>query len=84
MSLASKWHAPAAQDLLEIPWQDASWISSEVNRLAEYGVGDVRRVALSTGERVFYLILPGYRVVVTFDRARRIVHVWRVARSSRT
>lgn len=83
MSLAPRWHAPAEQDLLGIPWRDAAWISSVVNDLAEQGTGDVRRVVLSTGERVFYLFLSGYRVVVTFDRPNSVVHVRRVFRTGR-
>lgn len=83
MSLTPRWHAPAEQDLLRIPWRDAAWISSAVNDLAEHGTGDVRRVVLSTGERVFYLFLSGYRVVVTFDRPNSVVHVWRVFRTGR-
>ena len=53
-------------------------------KYAEEHPSDVRRVVLSTGERVFYLFLPGYRVVLTFDRPNSVVHVWRVFRTGST
>ena len=54
-----------------------------MNKLAEDGVGDVRSEVLPNGARIFFLMLPGIRVVVTFDRTARIVHVWSVWRSIR-
>ena len=83
MSFAVVWHPPATRDLLDIKWQDAAWIVREVDKLAGDGVGDVRSEVLPTGVRVFFLVLSGVRVVVTFDRAARIVHVWSVWRSIR-
>jgi mRNA-degrading endonuclease RelE of RelBE toxin-antitoxin system len=83
VSFAVVWHPPATRDLLDIKWQDAAWIVREVNKLAEDGVGDVRSEVLPAGARVFFLVLPGIRIVVTFDRLTRIVHVWSVWRSIR-
>ena len=83
MSLAVVWHPPAQEDLRHIPWQDAAWIVREVDRLARDGVGDVRATTLAGGERRFRLFLPGVRVLITFDRPRKLLHVWRVMQSSR-
>lgn len=83
MSLAVVWHRPATRDLLNTPWQDAAWIVREVDRLAEDGVGDVRIEVFPSGGRIFVLVLPGYRVFVTFDRASRVIHVWEVWKSIR-
>lgn len=83
MSFEVVWHPPATRDLLDIKWQDAAWVVREVNKLAEDGVGDIRSEALPTGARVFFLVLPGIRVVVTFDRVASVVHVWAVWRSIR-
>jgi hypothetical protein len=83
VSFAVEWHPQAQSDLLDLPWQDAAWIVREVDRLAEDGVGDVRVAVLPSGRRVFFLMLPAIRVVITFDRVARIVHVWGVWRSIR-
>jgi hypothetical protein len=83
VSFGVVWHPPATRDLLDIKWQDAAWIVREVNKLAEDGVGDVRSELLPTGVRVFVLVLPGIRVVLTFDRHARVVHIWNVWRSMR-
>ena len=83
MSLRVLWHAPAEDDLRQIPWQDAAAIVREVDVLAERGVGDVRVAVLPSGRRVFLLMLTGIRVVMTFDRPSKIVHVWEVRRSQR-
>lgn len=83
MSLAIIWHPPAEDDLRRISWQDAAWIVRQVNLLAEEGVGDVRGATLPTGERRFRLVLPGVRVLITFDRRGKILHVWGVIRSTR-
>jgi hypothetical protein len=76
------WHPPAEEDLRHIPWRDAAWVVGEIDRLARDGVGDVRRTTLPDGERRFRLFLPGIRVFITFDRVRRLLHVWRVVRST--
>ena len=83
MSLTVVWHPPARDDLLHIPWQDAAWIAAEIDRIARDGVGDVRGTTFPTGERRYRLFLPGVRVLITFDRLNRILHVWRVMRSIR-
>ena len=83
MSLRVLWHPPAEDDLRQIPWQDAAAIVREVDVLAERGVGDVRVATLPSGRRVFLLMLTGIRVVMTFDRPSKIVHVWEVRRSQR-
>jgi hypothetical protein len=83
VSFAVEWHLPAARDLLDLPWQDAAWVVREVDRLAESGVGDVRVTVLPSGRRVFFLMLPAIRVVLSFDRVAKIVHVWGVWRSIR-
>jgi hypothetical protein len=80
VTLRPVWHAPAERDLRDTPWQDAAWIASEVARLAEGGIGDVRIGERPDGGREFYLVLPGYRVSVTFDRVDKVVHVWRIFR----
>lgn len=80
MSLHPIWHPTAERDLLDTPWRDAAWIASEVDRLAESGIGDVRVDQRPDGGREFVLVLPGYRVSVTFDRVTKVVHVWRVWR----
>jgi hypothetical protein len=54
-----------------------------VNNLAENGVGGVRIEQMASGRRVYFLILPGVQVVISFDRPARIMHVWRVWRSVR-
>ena len=82
MSLEVVWHPPAEEDLRHIPWQDAAWVVGEIERLARDGVGDVRGTTLPTGERRFRLFLPGVRVLVTFDRPGKVLHVWRVLRST--
>lgn len=82
MSLAVVWWPDAEEDLRRIPsWQDASWIDSEVLRYASEGIGDLRRIDLPSGQRVLALFLPGYRVVMTFERVARTLHVWRVLRA---
>lgn len=82
MSLATLWWPEAAEDLRALSsWRDAAWIDSEVQRYANDGVGDLRRVTLRSGRSVFALVLPGYRVLMTFDRTTRTLHVWRVLRS---
>jgi len=83
VSLRVLWHPPAEDDLRQIPWQDAAAIVREVDVLAERGVGDVRVAFLPSGRRVFLLMLTGIRVVMTFDRPSKIVHVWEVRRSQR-
>jgi hypothetical protein len=83
VSLSVVWHRHARRDLLNIPWQDAAWVVREVDRLAEDGVGDVRTDVFPSGSRMFVLMLPGYRVFVTFDRSAGVVHVWEVWRSIR-
>lgn len=82
MSLALAWWPEAEEDLRGIQsWQDAAWIDTEVRRYAEHGIGDLRRVVLPSGERALVLFVPGYRVLMTFDRFARTLHVWRVLRS---
>ena len=83
MSLEIVWHPPAEEDLRHIPWQDAAWVVRETVKLGEDGVGDVRAATLPTGERVFRLVLSGVRVLVTFDRPGKTLHVWRVLLSGR-
>jgi len=82
VSLEVLWHPPAEEDLRDLPWKDAAWVVREIERLASDGVGDVRGTRLPTGERRFRLFLPGVRVLITFDRVRKILHVWRVLRST--
>ncbi len=48
MSLGVEWTAAAIRDLRSIDWRDAAWISAEVARYAERGVGDLRRVPCVT------------------------------------
>jgi hypothetical protein len=82
MSLTTVWWPEASEDLRRLrSWVDAGWIDSEVQRYAEDGVGDLRRVILPSGRRGYALFLPGYRVVVSYDRTSRTLHVWRVLRS---
>jgi hypothetical protein len=83
VSLTVVWHPPAREDLRHIPWQDAAWVCAEIDRLARDGVGDVRATTFATGERRYRLFLPGVRVLITFDRPGRLLHVWRVMRSTR-
>jgi len=82
MSLATVWWPEAEEDLRELrSWRDAAWIDNEVRRYAEDGVGDLRRVPLPSGRIASVLFLPGYRVLVSLDRAARRLHVWRVLRA---
>jgi len=83
MSFRVDWQPGADQALRNIPWRDAAWISSEVNRLATDGVGDVRPEVQPDGSRLLVLFLPGYRVRLRFDRRERVLYVWHVSRSSR-
>lgn len=81
MSLEVAWWPEAVDDLQAIrSWRDAAWIDAEVRRYADHGVGDLRLVVLSSVRRAHVIVLPGYRVVVTLDRATRTLHVWRVLR----
>ena len=76
------WSGDAERDLLAIPWTDAAWISAQVARYAEHGIGDVRRTSLPSGQIVPILFLPGYRVAFAYDRTARTLWVrwvWRIA-----
>jgi hypothetical protein len=78
------WSDEAERDLRAISWPDAAWIAiaSEVARYAEHGVGDLRRVALSSGQITPILFLPGYRVAFAYDRTTQTLWVrwvWRIA-----
>lgn len=82
MSLETIWWPRAEGDLRNIrSWRDAAWISAEVARYAEDGIGDLRRVVLPSGVRAYALFLPSFRVLLTLDRTKRTIHVWRVLRA---
>lgn len=83
MSLGIVWHPAAEEDLRHVSWQDAAWVVREIEKLAREGIGDVRATTLANGARRFRLFLPGVRVLITFDRPAKILHVWRVMRSTR-
>lgn len=84
MSVHLAWSEYAEEALRNIPWLDAAWIASEVARYAEHGVGDVRRVPLASGSLAPVLFLPGYRVVLSYDRTTRTLWVRGVLRAART
>lgn len=76
------WPESEAADLHRIrSWQDAAWIDSEVHRYANDGVGDLRRIVLPSGQRALTLVLPGYRVLMTFERTTKTLRVRRILRS---
>lgn len=82
MSAKAFWWPDAEEDLRALrSWRDAAWIDSEVRRYAEDGVGDLRRVLLPSGRSVHVLFLPGFRVVMSVDRASRALHIWRILRA---
>lgn len=80
MSLRIAWSTRAQRELTEITWQDAAWICAEVARYAEHGTGEVRRTLLSTGASAPVLFLPGFRVLLAYDRATRELWVLSVYR----
>lgn len=80
MSRRLAWSDEAIDDLRAITWQDAAWIAAEVARYCELGIGDVRRVPLSTGQLVPVLFLPGYRVAFAYDRTTLTLWVRWVSR----
>ena len=80
MSLHLAWSARAERQLEGIAWQDAAWICAEVARYAEHGVGDVRRSLLPSGATAPVLFLPGFRVVLAYDRSTRTLWVLSVYR----
>ncbi|MCL2778375.1 MAG: hypothetical protein FWD73_10250 [Polyangiaceae bacterium] len=76
MSVQVGWSERATNQLLAVvPWEDAAWIASEVARYASDGIGDVRKLALASGQIAPVLFLPGYRIVFAYDRTTRTLWV---------
>ena len=84
MSVQVEWSERATNQLRDIvPWEDAAWIASEVERYASDGIGDVRKLALASGQIAPVLFLPGYRVVFAYDRTTKTLWVRLVLHASK-
>ena len=80
MSWAIEWSPAASRDFYALPsWKTAARIDEAVQRLAATGEGELRRVEID-GTFVTRLLVPPYALLVSRDRTRRTIVVWRVLR----
>jgi hypothetical protein len=73
--------APAAlRDFYAVPsWTTAARIDEALQRLASTGQGELRRIEID-GTYETRLLVPPYALLVTRDRPRRTIVVWRILR----
>lgn len=80
MTWAIEWSPAALRDFYAVPnWTTAARIDEAIQRLATTGEGDLRRVEID-GIFETRLLVPPYALLVTRDRARRTIVVWRIVR----
>ena len=81
MTWAVEWSRIALRDLAAIPsWETAARIDGALIRLASTGDGDIRRAVAPDGTTETRLLVPPYAAMLTRDRRRRAIIVWRVLR----
>jgi hypothetical protein len=80
MSWSVEWSPPALRDFYALPqWTTAARIDEALLRLAESGDGALRRVVID-GVTMTVLLVPPYSVVLSRDKPRRTILVWRIVR----
>lgn len=80
MTWAIEWSPAALRDFFAVPsWTTAARIDEALQRLATTGEGELRRVEIG-GTYETRLLVPPYALLVTRDRARRTIVVWRIVR----
>ena len=71
MSLRTRWHPGAEEQLKHIGWHPAESVDAAVIRFATTGRGDLERLSLD-----YYRLRVGrYRVWFMIDRAEGVMHV---------
>lgn len=80
MTWEIEWSPAALRDFSAVPsWTTAARIHEAVQRLATTGEGELRRVEID-GTFETRPVVPPYALLVTRDRARRTIVVWRIVR----
>ena len=80
MTWALEWTALALRDFYALPhWTTAVRVDEALQRLASTMVGDLRRMVID-GQMESALLVPPYSVLLTRDRRRRTIVVWRIVR----
>jgi hypothetical protein len=81
MTWAIEWSRIALRDFFAVPsWETAARIDGALMRLASTGEGDIRHAVAADGSAATRLLVPPYAALVTRDRRRRVITVWRVLR----
>lgn len=81
MTWTVEWSRVALRDLMAIPsWETAARIDGALMRLASTGEGDLRRAVAPDGTTETRLLVPPYAALLTRDRQRRAIVVWRIVR----
>ena len=71
-----RWQPSALRDLRALPIQLARRIGSSIDRYAETGIGDVRKLEAEQG--LYRLRVGDYRVIFEFEDGQLVVVVLRV------
>lgn len=77
MSLAVRWESHARRDLKRLDPPVKRRVVDAVERLAQTGQGDVRRLA-NVSPPEYRLRIGGWRIRFARDQEKRILHVLRV------
>ena len=80
MTFEILWHVAAERDLLNLHWRRGELVDRAIQRFADEGVGNLRRVAGASG-REYILRVSGYEVRFTVDRTARTMTVWAIWRA---
>jgi hypothetical protein len=80
MTWELEWTSLALRDFHAVPqWTTAARIDEALQRLAGTMQGDLRRMVID-GRSETALLVPPYSVLLTRDRRRRTLVVWRIVR----
>jgi hypothetical protein len=74
------WHARAVRQLLDLHWNQGSFVDAAVLRYAASGEGVVRKVATADGDEL-RLHAGSFYVRFSLDRTARTLTVWAVRRT---
>jgi len=80
MTWTVEWTAFALRDFYALPqWTTAARIDEALQRLASTAQGDLRRMVID-GHTETALLVPPYSVLLSRDKRRGTIVVWRIVR----